>query len=89
MKMDWKALGYQAKYQIIDNQVTVIWENIDAISEAKSAAEERTMFKNFLNGIICRFKGHVLREAGTCPYTGSTYDVCTRCLIMIPIQLAE
>jgi hypothetical protein len=47
------------------------------------------MFENFLNGIICRFKGHVLREAGTCPYTGSTYDVCTRCLIMIPIQLAE
>lgn len=41
MKMDWKALGYQAKYQIIDNQVTVIWENIDANSEAKSAAEER------------------------------------------------
>ena len=41
MKMDWKALGYQAKYQIIDNQVTVIWENIDAISEAKSASEER------------------------------------------------
>jgi hypothetical protein len=47
------------------------------------------MFINFLNGIICRFKGHVLIEAGTCPYTGSTYDVCTRCLIMIPIQLAE
>ena len=41
MKMDWKALGYQAKYQIIDNQVTVIWENIDANSEAKSAAKER------------------------------------------------
>ena len=41
MKMDWKALGYQAKYQIIDNQVTVIWENIDANNEAKSAAEER------------------------------------------------
>ena len=41
MSMDWKALGYQAKYQIIDNQVTVIWENIDAISEAKSAVEER------------------------------------------------
>jgi hypothetical protein len=42
MKMDWKALGYQAKYQIIDNQVTVIWENIDANSEAKSAAREKT-----------------------------------------------
>ena len=40
MKMDWRALGYQAKYEIIDNNITVIWENIDAISEAKSAAVE-------------------------------------------------
>ena len=40
MKMDWRALGYQAKYEIIDNNITVIWENIDAISEAKSAAGE-------------------------------------------------
>jgi hypothetical protein len=37
MKMDWKALGYQAKYQIIDNQVSIIWENIDAIN----VSEER------------------------------------------------
>jgi len=42
MKMDWRALGYQAKYEVIDNQITVIWENIDANSEAKSAAEERS-----------------------------------------------
>ena len=42
MKMDWRSLGYQAKYEIIDNQVTVIWENIDAISEAKSAAKVET-----------------------------------------------
>lgn len=28
MRMDWKALGYQARYEIVDNQVTVIWENI-------------------------------------------------------------
>ena len=28
MKMDWKALGYQARYEIVDNQVTVIWEKI-------------------------------------------------------------
>jgi hypothetical protein len=40
MKMDWKALGYQAKYEIIDNNITVIWENMTAISEAKSAAGE-------------------------------------------------
>lgn len=42
MKMDWKALGYQARYEIIDNNITVIWENMTAISEAKSAAESRT-----------------------------------------------
>ncbi len=42
MKMDWRALGYQAKYEVINNEVTVIWENIDANSEAKSAAEERS-----------------------------------------------
>ena len=42
MKMDWKALGYQAKYEIVDNNITVIWENMTAISEAKSAAESRT-----------------------------------------------
>jgi hypothetical protein len=41
MKMDWKALGYQSKYQIVDNQVTVIWENINTNSEAKSAAGEK------------------------------------------------
>jgi hypothetical protein len=40
MKMDWKALGYQAKYEIVDNNITVIWENMTAISEAKSAAGE-------------------------------------------------
>jgi hypothetical protein len=28
MRMDWKSLGYQAKYEIVDNQVTVIWEQI-------------------------------------------------------------
>jgi hypothetical protein len=47
------------------------------------------MLKNFLNGIICRVKGHTLKQAGTCPFTGSAYDVCMRCLIMIPIQVAE
>jgi hypothetical protein len=36
MKMDWKALGYQAKYEIVDNQVTVIWENITASESSDS-----------------------------------------------------
>ena len=42
MEMDWKALGYHARYEVIDNKVTVIWENIDSISDAKSAAESRS-----------------------------------------------
>jgi hypothetical protein len=41
-----------------------------------------------INKIICIIKGHTLVEAGTCPYTGSTYQYCERCEAMIPIQLA-
>jgi hypothetical protein len=45
--MDWKALGYQAKYEIIDNNITVIWENMTPISEAKSAAGEENIYENY------------------------------------------
>jgi len=38
--------------------------------------------------IICKIKGHILTQAGTCPYTGSTYDYCERCSNMIPRELA-
>jgi len=38
--------------------------------------------------IICQIKGHMLVAAGSCPYTGSTYQYCERCSAMIPIQLA-
>jgi len=41
-----------------------------------------------LNFLKCRYKGHILKEAGTCPYTGSTYDFCERCESMIPRQVA-
>jgi len=41
-----------------------------------------------INKIICKVKGHTLVEAGTCPFTGSTYQHCTRCDLMIPIQMA-
>ena len=34
------------------------------------------------------FKDHVLVEAGTCPFTGSTYQYCERCTAMIPVQVA-
>jgi hypothetical protein len=33
-----------------------------------------------LNKIICKFKGHKLISAGSCPYTGKTYDVCSKCM---------
>ena len=29
--------------------------------------------------IVCKFKGHILVDAGTCPFTGNTYVGCTRC----------
>jgi hypothetical protein len=41
------------------------------------------------NRLKCRYKGHILKEAGACPYTGSTYDYCERCTVMIPRQIAE
>jgi len=54
---------------------------------AESASEER---RQLINRIICRLKGHVeLIAAGSCPYTGSTYDYCERCGFMIPREVAE
>ena len=38
--------------------------------------------------IICKIKSHKLVEAGSCPFTGSTYQYCERCSAMIPIQEA-
>jgi hypothetical protein len=29
--------------------------------------------------LVCLFKGHDVRFAGSCPYTQKTYDVCLRC----------
>lgn len=43
---------------------------------------------NLLKSIICRFKDHILVAAGSCPFTGRTYQLCTRCMVMIPIQEA-
>jgi len=42
-----------------------------------------------IKSIVCMIKDHVLIEAGTCPFTGSTYQYCERCSAMIPIQKAE
>lgn len=32
--------------------------------------------------LICKFRGHILLDAGSCPFTGKTYVVCSKCLIM-------
>jgi hypothetical protein len=42
-----------------------------------------------IKSVICKFKGHNLVEAGSCPFTGSTYQYCERCTAMIPIQVAS
>lgn len=46
------------------------------------------MINNYFNRIKCYFKGHYLIEAGACPYTGSTYDYCKKCEMMLPRELA-
>ena len=29
--------------------------------------------------IVCKIKGHTIVDAGSCPFTGKTYEACTRC----------
>jgi hypothetical protein len=41
---------------------------------------------NWFNVIKCKFKGHALTHAGSCPFTGMRYDYCERCSAMIPID---
>ena len=41
MQMDWKALRYQARYELVDNIPTLIWENIDTISANEKCGEKR------------------------------------------------
>lgn len=36
--------------------------------------------------IICKIKGHNFIDAGSCPFTGKTYIICSKCLIMIDKQ---
>lgn len=43
---------------------------------------------NLIKALICGIKEHKLVMAGTCPFTGSTYQYCKRCSAMIPIQEA-
>lgn len=32
-----------------------------------------------IKAIICIFKKHTLVSAGSCPFTGKSYEACTRC----------
>lgn len=41
------------------------------------------------NRIKCYFIGHNLIVAGKCPYTGSTYEYCDKCHVMIAIDTAQ
>jgi hypothetical protein len=47
------------------------------------------MLNKFISIIKCKIKGHTLVPAGSCPFTGSSYEFCERCSAMIPIQKAE
>jgi len=33
--------------------------------------------------LFCKIKGHYLVLAGSCPFTGRTYNFCERCTKMI------
>jgi hypothetical protein len=37
------------------------------------------LIKSYFNSIKCKFKGHKLLDAGSCPYTGLSYKFCTIC----------
>ena len=38
----------------------------------------------FIKSIVCKMRGHQLTAAGSCPFTGITYDYCSMCTAMIP-----
>jgi hypothetical protein len=41
--------------------------------------------KKLINFLLCEFKGHTYVRTGKCPFTGSTYQSCTRCGDTMPI----
>ncbi len=43
------------------------------------------MIRQLSNILVCKFKGHELVSAGSCPFTGKSYDACTRCGATIAI----
>jgi hypothetical protein len=34
--------------------------------------------------VVCLFKGHNIKFAGSCPYTQASYNICLRCTKMFP-----
>jgi len=40
--------------------------------------------KTLIKNLICKFRGHELQPAGSCPFTGLTYNYCNKCDGMIP-----
>jgi hypothetical protein len=43
------------------------------------------MIKHILSFIKCKAKGHTFTPAGSCPFTGKTYNGCTICGKMITV----
>lgn len=41
------------------------------------------MIKYFFNYFICKIKNHQWAQAGSCPFTGKNYNICTRCGNMV------
>lgn len=39
-----------------------------------------------IKAILCKINGHTLTGAGSCPFTGKSYDVCTRCNKLIEVK---
>ena len=41
------------------------------------------MIKYFIVYIKCKIKGHSFIDAGSCPFTGKSYNLCIRCGVNI------
>ena len=37
------------------------------------------MIEHLFKIITCKVKSHTLVASGTCPFTGKSYNICTRC----------
>jgi hypothetical protein len=43
------------------------------------------MIKQLIKFFICKIKKHILISAGSCPFTGKSYNICARCGITVTI----